>query len=167
MKTLLSPIGGAAIVLSLLMLAPETALSQSGDQEKAMYYSLYYEDFKNENYAGALQNLQWILQNAPGFPRNNDRNFERAVKVFREMAVAEEDPATRQAYFDSALVIFDTAVSRLQDANAEVSERDWIFGKGQIHTGERRAPAGPAAHDRLISTGRLMIWSLRSCSPTT
>ncbi|NNE48342.1 MAG: tetratricopeptide repeat protein [Rhodothermales bacterium] len=132
MKTLLSPFGGAAIVLSLLMLAPETALSQSGDQEKAMYYSLYYEDFKNENYAGALQNLQWILQNAPGFPRNNDRNFERAVKVFREMAVAEEDLATRQAYFDSALVIFDTAVSRLQDANAEVSERDWIFAKGKF-----------------------------------
>lgn len=132
MKQLVSPIGGAAALLCLLMMVPETALAQSGDQEKAMYYSLYYEDFKNENYEGALPNLRWILQNAPSFPRNNDRNFERAVKVYREIAVSQEDSELRQAYFDSALVIFDTAVSRLKDAGADVSERDWLFDKGKF-----------------------------------
>lgn len=132
MKKLCTPLGGAAIFLSLLMLAPVTALSQAGDQEKAMYYSLYYEDFKNENYKGALPNLRWILQNAPGFPRDNDRNFERAVTVFQKIALEQEDEAARQAYFDSALVIFDTAVSRLQDAGAEVSKREWIFEKGKF-----------------------------------
>ncbi len=132
MKNFLSPIGGALFVLSLLILAPEPALSQAAEQEKAMYYSLYYEDFKNENFVGALPNLRWILSNAPGFPRNNDRNFERAVTVFEKLAITSEDPEQRQAFFDSALVLFDTAVSRLKDAGAEVSERDWIFEKGKF-----------------------------------
>ena len=132
MKKLFTPLGGAAIVLSLIVLAPKNASAQAGDQEKAMYYSLYYEDFKNENYEGALPNLRWILQNAPGFPRNNDRNFERAVTVFEKIAQSREDAGERQAYFDSALVILDTAVSRLQDAGADVSERDWLFEKGKF-----------------------------------
>ncbi len=135
-KTLVSPILVLLLFVGAGLLAPTRAYAQAPNepdqQQKAMYYSLYYEDFKNENYESSLENLRWILKNAPGFPRNNDRNFERAVKVFREIAVKQTDPAKKQAYFDSALVIFDTAVSRLKDAEAEVSEYDWIFAKGKF-----------------------------------
>ncbi len=135
MKMLL-PIRAIACALAAMALLPLVAFGQAANapdqQEKATYYSLYYEDFKNENYASSLENLRWILRNAPAFPRNNDRNFERAVKVYRELAVATTDADQRKTYFDSALVIFDTAVSTLKDAGAEVSEFDWVFGKGKF-----------------------------------
>ncbi len=135
MKMLL-PKSSIACMLAVFVLQPVGAFGQAAStpdqQEKATYYSLYYEDFKNENYASSIENLRWILRNAPAFPRNNDRNFERAVKVYRELAVAATDAAKRQSYFDSALVIFDTAVSKLKDAGADVSEYDWVFGKGKF-----------------------------------
>ncbi len=110
----------------------------AGTQEKPtqqdilVHYSLYYEDFKNGNYESALPNLRWILEHAPGFSRNTDKNFDRAVKVYEELAMAAEDEATRRAYLDSALLMFDKAVPTIKDIGGTIDEFEWVRNKGNF-----------------------------------
>jgi tetratricopeptide (TPR) repeat protein len=124
---------GLCIVLAATFILPGITRAQAPDQQQmAMHYSLYYEDFKNENWESAVENLRWILQNAPSFPRNNDRNFERATEIYREIGVLQEDEALQRTYLDSALMIFDTAVTTLQGIEAEVDEFEWALEKGKF-----------------------------------
>jgi len=118
----------ALLGAAFLFVAPAMAQSeqQPSDQEIATHYSLYFEDFKNENYQSALPNLRWILENAPGFPNDSDRNFRRAIEAFE--GLAEQDPA----YLDSALVIFETAVPKLRAADVNVDEQRWLINKGRF-----------------------------------
>ena len=51
-----------------------------------MHYSLYYESFKNDNFENARSDLLWILENAPGLPKNDARNYRRAVKMYEGLA---------------------------------------------------------------------------------
>jgi tetratricopeptide (TPR) repeat protein len=128
-------------LLSLLLASmafSRPAAAQASDDEVKMYYSLYYEDFKNENCEGALPNLHWILENAPGYPRNDERNFERAIECYEKLAEAAEGDMMR-TYLDSALIMYDNTMPILEDAGAEVDSIDWIFQKGrfiQKHTAD-------------------------------
>ncbi|MCB0718306.1 MAG: tetratricopeptide repeat protein [Bacteroidetes bacterium] len=123
----------AALAATALYLLPSVANAQdTGQSESPKYYSLYYEDFKNKNYESALPSLRWILQNDPAFPQNSDRNFERAVETYREIAIQQSSDAERQAYLDSALAIFDTAVPKLQDIGAKVDEFEWTLERGKF-----------------------------------
>src|SRR5690625_3972160 len=118
----------ALLGAAFLFVAPAIAQSeqQPSEQEIATHYSLYSEDFKNANYQSALPNLRWILENAPGFPNDSDRNFRRAIEAFE--GLAEQDPA----YLDSALVIFETAVPKLRAADVNVDEQRWLINKGRF-----------------------------------
>ena len=62
-------LSGCALVVLVLAATTQPVAAQTGgvDPESAMHYSLYYENFKNENYTDALPDLHWILDNAPGF----------------------------------------------------------------------------------------------------
>ena len=121
-------LGCVAFAAAFLFVAPAVAQSeqQPSDQEVATHYSLYFEDFKNANYESALPNLRWILDNAPGFPNDSDRNFRRAIEAYE--ALAEQD----ETYLDSALVVFDTAASKLRAANIDVDEQRWLINKGRF-----------------------------------
>ncbi|WP_456426842.1 tetratricopeptide repeat protein [Rhodocaloribacter sp.] len=125
-------------LLSMIMPALSARAQTSENEEKptkqeiAIHYSLYYEDYKNGNYEGALPNLRWILKNAPGFSRNTDKNFDRAVKVYEELAMAAEDEQTRRAYLDSALMIFDKAVPTIKDIGGTIDEYEWTRDKGNF-----------------------------------
>lgn len=98
-------------------------------------YSLYYELYKNKDFEASQPYLLWILECAPGFygpGRNDDRNFDRATKLYQGLADAAEDADTKRQHLDSALEIFDTAVGKLQEANIEVNEHEWTFNKGRF-----------------------------------
>lgn len=97
-----------------------------------MNYSLYYEDYKNENWQTSLPYLRWMVNCAPGFPSNSDRNYERLVEVYEGIGMGQEDPDMQRVYLDSALYVFDTAVSKMQDAGVEVNEYEWVFEKGRF-----------------------------------
>jgi tetratricopeptide (TPR) repeat protein len=112
--------------------AAQTGEDEISDQDKAIHYSLYYENYKNENYADALPDLRWILLKAPAYPRNKDTNFERATEIYEALAEQAESSEETRAWLDSALVIFDTAVPRLNDLGAEVDEFVWLRDKGRF-----------------------------------
>jgi len=114
--------------------AQPTDASAPTQQEKAIHYSLYYEDFKNANYEGALPNLRWILKNAPEFQgnRKTDKNYKRAVTVFENIAKVQDSPEMKKAYLDSALYIFDTAVPSLKDRGVDANLYEWTLNKGNF-----------------------------------
>lgn len=123
----------AALTLTLLYVLPRTVSAQSGGHpDSPKNYSLYYEDFKNKNYENAMPSLRWILANDPGFPRNSDKNFERAVEAYRELGMLQETEELRRVYLDSSLIILDTAVARLQEVGADVDEFEWTLEKGKF-----------------------------------
>ena len=132
--TRLSFLAAFTILVMSAALQPQTALAQAGelDQESAMHYSLYWEDFKNKSYTDALPELVWVLQNDPGFPRNKDTNFGRAVTAYEALAEAAEDAGVERAYLDSALVQFDRAVPTIKDLGGEIDEFEWTRDKGRF-----------------------------------
>ena len=130
-----------ALVASVLTLAlaPQPALAQSStdsevsQQQKAMHYSLYYENFKNDNFEGARKDLQWILANAPGFPKGDDRNYERAVELYAGLAKqATDDPNKQAAYIDTAMTYLTSAESKMKEQNLDYSEYEWELEKGRF-----------------------------------
>lgn len=133
----LSGVACAALMLAF-MSQPRSVMAQAGDsaevsdQDKAVHYSLYYEDFKNENFESALPNLRWIIAHAPGYPRNNDRNFERLKDAYAGLAKQATDPSLKKAYLDSALAVFDTAPATMKEQGIEFDELIWTINKGRF-----------------------------------
>ena len=114
------------------VLAQSDEANVVSDQDKAVHYSLYYEDFKNRNYLSALPNLHWILHNAPEYPRNDDRNFERAVDLYTALAEASTSEEGNQAYLDSAYAWFDQSIASMQEGAIEFDEAQWTLRKGRF-----------------------------------
>ncbi len=163
-STHISDLFGAALLILFGMTGmAQTAFAQAeeaSDQEKAVHYSLYFEDFKNENYSSALPNLKWIIENAPGYPRNDDRNFERLVETYAGLAAQAEDDATKRAYLDSALVVFDEAVPTLKEHGIEANELQWKIRKGRF-----LQEHSPVLSDRIgeVSETYLEAYELGGC----
>ena len=134
MALLSTPCKGALVVLLLAALtSPLPAAAQAPDSlEIAEHYSLYFEYFKNGNYADALPNLRWSLKNAPASPYNDDRNYRRGVLLYDSLAARTDDPATRSAHLNSALVLHETAIATLPALNAEIDVFKWTRDKGRF-----------------------------------
>lgn len=135
-----APMGCAVMLLFLVAAHMQPAVAQANggsdgepsQQEILTHYSLYYEDFKNENYASALPNLRWLLDHAPAAPQNDDRNFRRAVELYAGLAEEADDEATAQAYLDTAYTILSEAPEQLRELGAEYSEYRWTLRKGRF-----------------------------------
>ncbi len=124
-----------AAVCGLVLATPRSASAQAVhqlDQESLTHYTLYYENYKAKNYLDALQNLHWILQNAPTFYRNTDVNFKRGVEIYGALADAETDPVKKREYLDSALVLLDRAIPVTQAAGGEIDAFEWKLSKGRF-----------------------------------
>lgn len=106
--------------------------SDPSQQEKATHYSLYWEDFKNENYASARDDLKWILENAPGFPKGDERNYRRAYNLYRELAAQTSDEEQKSAYLDTAATYLTTAPEKMDEQGVEYDEFKWEVRKGRF-----------------------------------
>ncbi len=123
----------STILIAFVLIVPIVgAQSAEGDQETRIHYSLYYENYKNENYRDAVSDLTWILYNAPGFNRNTDVNFRRAVDAFQALANSEEDSAAKRAWLDSALVHYDRVIPVLSDLEADFDPFIWTRNRGRF-----------------------------------
>lgn len=124
----------------LLGAVAQPVAAQSSDEApdentKMVHYSLYYEDFKAGNYADALRNLRWLLDNAPEYAgpgKADDRNFERAVVVYDSLSARAADETLARAYLDTAIALHDQVLSTLEDANVEVNRFKWTLDKGRF-----------------------------------
>ncbi len=120
------------LVILILLVPVVRAQTAAGEQETRIHYSLYYENYKNENYRDAVTDLVWILYNAPGFSRNSDVNFRRAVETFQALADTEEDEAAKRVWLDSALVHYDRVIPVLSELEADFDPFIWTRNKGRF-----------------------------------
>jgi len=100
-----------------------------------MHYSLYYENFKNENYASAKNDLLWILEHAPSFPpgsKNDDRNYKRIVELYTGLAEQAESEEKRAAHLDTAATHLTTAVDKMESRDIEYDPYAWELEKGRF-----------------------------------
>jgi len=122
--------------LALLVLAvPSTAQAQNSEpsrQEKLMHYSLYYENYKNENYKSARSDLLWVLKNAPGVPEGDSDNYSRAVKLYEGLAKQASSEKDREAYLDTAATYLATAPKKMEKKGIEFSRYEWEILQGRF-----------------------------------
>ena len=114
---------------------PQSARAQDSSptqQDKAMHYSLYYESFKNDDFKAAKSDLTWILENAPGFPKGDDRNFRRQYKLYAGLAKATSDDAQRRAYLDTAATVLATAPKTMDDLGLSYDTYEWEIYRGRF-----------------------------------
>lgn len=78
-------------------------------------WSIFNENFRNNDFEGALPFGRWLVFNKPktleGYPQyRGDRNFDRMIKVYEHMAEKQTDPALKTAYLDSVNQLYATAL---------------------------------------------------------
>jgi len=130
------PIAALVLLLLVATTGAQPLLAQSSGDEPSendmkRYYSLYFEDYKNENYAMALPNLSWILENAPQFPRNDDRNFRRAVRAHESLAQRADAEEERMEHLYEALDLLENAPERIEELGLEHDAYRWarLYGR--------------------------------------
>jgi tetratricopeptide (TPR) repeat protein len=143
-----------ALLLGAFTVSTAEASAQSQDfdcnvdeQQKRIKYSLYFENYRAQNFQAAIPDLEWILACAPGFGGQNedDRNFRRAIEIHEKLATEATDPAEREAHLERALAYMDEAVPALQAAGVEVDPYQWLLRKGrflqthELYLGDRQA----------------------------
>ena len=128
-------VGALCMGLLLLALSAPAASAQDSEpsrQEKLMHYSLYYENYKNDNFKSARSDLLWILANAPGTPDNDDDNYRRVVKLYEGLAEQASDEKTRKAYLDTAATHLTSSVKKMEKQGIEYEPYKWERLKGRF-----------------------------------
>lgn len=100
-------------------------------------YSIFLENYRSENYEMALDYGRWILFAKPekieGYSQFDlQRNLDRLITVYSEMANQKEDPTIRSAYLDSALMVYDIAFKTFKGKDG-FDEFDWKMQKGRFY----------------------------------
>ncbi len=67
---------------------------------------------KDQNYKGATASLQWMMTNAPQW---HSDLYVAAIETYDKLASQELDPATKQGYVDSLMLIYDLRIKTCGD----------------------------------------------------
>lgn len=130
-----SSIGACFVGLLFLVSAALPASAQDSEpsrQEKLMHYSLYYENYKNDDFKSARSDLLWVLENAPGAPDGDDDNYRRVVRLYQGLAEQAEDEETRKAYLDTAATYLASAPEKMEEQGLEYESYRWERRKGRF-----------------------------------
>lgn len=83
------------------------------DQMKAQkYVDEYKAALAEQNYKGALSGLQWMLVNVPQW---HSDLYVAALDTYDKLAEQELDPAIKQKYIDTLMVIYDQRIRSCGD----------------------------------------------------
>jgi tetratricopeptide (TPR) repeat protein len=130
-----SVVGALCMGLVLLAVSPPQAAAQDSEpnrQEKLMHYSLYYENYKNDNFESARSDLLWVLENAPGVPDNDDDNYRRVIRLYEGLANQATEESVRKAYLDTAATYLTSAVDKMEQQGIEYEPYKWERRKGRF-----------------------------------
>lgn len=109
----------------ILIMMPFLAVSQPGwnwpeNKGKAEEKNALYSDaMKLGNYKEAAGHLSWLLSNAPDL---NKSLYINGAKIYEGLADAESDKTQKEAYVDSAMIMYDIRV-KLFGEESEVLNR--------------------------------------------
>ncbi|MEL7170145.1 MAG: hypothetical protein AAGN64_12435, partial [Bacteroidota bacterium] len=92
-------------------------------------YSLYYEYYRQEDYASAKPYLRCMLSEFPLEPNNDGRNFDRAIRMHTRIAADVQDATLAAAYRDSVLFYMDARTAALDEAGLEYNPYEALIDK--------------------------------------
>lgn len=124
------------IFMSSTVLQAQSSVSPPDGLPEAAAYSIFYENYKNDNYESAIRYGRWIWEGMPetieGYSRFNlETNLERLVTSYAELAKLQEDPSLRSAYLDTTDMIFDKVFNNIDELTFE--EYEWHFDRGRFY----------------------------------
>ena len=133
MKKLVLIIG--LLIVSSPLVKAQTVEPPSGMSE-LQAYSIFYENYKNEDFNSAIRFGRWIYKNMPstlkGYSRFDlERNLERLIRAYGELSKKKEDPTLRSAYIDTALIIFDKVFEQFDESQIDMF--NWRFQQGRFY----------------------------------
>lgn len=129
-----------AFLIVLLLLGTSGAVAQSSvappnGLSETQAYSIFLQNYQNEQYDKALKFGSWIWQGMPqtlegyaGF--DLEKNLGRITESYGGMAQEASSPSDQEAYADSALMIFDRVFSNFDEE--QISYYDWHIKKGRF-----------------------------------
>jgi tetratricopeptide (TPR) repeat protein len=104
--------------------------------QPAAAWSVFTENFRNQMYEFALPFGRWLVNHRPttleGFEEQyrGDRIFSRMITIYGHMAENTNDPTVRTAYVDSALVLYDRALTIFDDK--QIDRFRWMFDRARF-----------------------------------
>ncbi len=128
------------LILGLLLLGGNWAAAQQeasppGGMSKLAAYSIFSEDYENEQYQNALKFGRWIWQNMPrkleGHPGFRlERSMRYLINSYTALAEQAEDPSIREAYVDSAGTLYEKVFNEMEDD--EIDRFQWHLRYGRF-----------------------------------
>lgn len=99
-------------------------------------YSIFYDNYRTGDYEMALQFGKWMLEAKPreiaGATRFSlDRQYERMIDVYIELAKEQSDPAEKSNYLNQALELYDEAFETFSEE--EIDYFQWNYRKGRFY----------------------------------
>jgi len=101
------------LILFIFFLVISTASAQNGwnwPEDKATAQeknALYTDAYKSKDFAGALNHLTWLHENAPDL---NSSIYINGQKIYEGLANQEQDPDKKLAYQEKALEMYDLRI---------------------------------------------------------
>jgi tetratricopeptide (TPR) repeat protein len=130
------------ILLFVGFLANNVAFAQEQEEPPAplnlqplAVQSLFAESIRNEQWDQALNYGRWLttyrpktLEGNPNF--SGDRNFRRMIEAYSSIAESKSDPSLKEAYVDSALIMYDRALAIFDED--EIDHYRWQFNRARF-----------------------------------
>jgi len=103
--------------------------------------SLFDENVRNEQFKDALRYGRWLIEYRPKTMEDHpnyrgDRNFRRMTQVYEGIAGQQSDPSLREAYIDSALIMYDRAIAIFDED--EIDHYQWGFNRARFIQSNQR-----------------------------
>lgn len=129
--------------LGLILITGSAIQAQNGADaqppnglDKLSAYSLFYQNYKNNQYEEALKYGRWILKGMPkkleGYGQFSlPTQLDRLVTIYSEIGKTKTDPSVREAYIDSAAMIYDKVFETF--SKDEIDYYQWYLSQGSFY----------------------------------
>ncbi len=129
-----------SIFVITLLIGAGTLNAQPFGYTPIQIQSLFSEEYRNDQYEQALIYGRWLIDAHPKemeeYPGNyrGDRNFNRMIDIYENMADKQDDPSLREAYLDSAMQMYDRVFGLFSED--EIDFYRWHFNRGRFLQGQ-------------------------------
>ena len=128
------------VLSAFILLSSSWTMAQSssipGGLSEIQAYSIFLENYKSESYKGAINYGRWIWKEMPetikGYSKFDlKRNLERLISAYGGIAKQTADPSVREAYADTALMIYDKVFEKYSGNNLNIFT--WHLNRGRFY----------------------------------
>mgnify|MGYP006278055385 CR=1 FL=1 len=128
------------LVTVVMILGATTLYGQSEEPPYGLrpieVYSIFYENYKNEDYFISLPYGRWLIHNRPHKLEGLDqydgpRTFRRMANVYKGLAEDKDDPNVKSTYLDSVIYVYQLGLETYEPS--EIDTFSWKLDMGRFY----------------------------------